>query len=240
MNMSRSFFQRMGDYKNPILKPGAAAKVKRDGEIQAEGKTFHNPSSLCLPQSPPYIWRSMGAQLLQETAKVTIIYWGTDALARHVRLNASHPAQVVPSWSGDSIGRYEGDTLVVDTVGIKTGPYSMVDNYGTPQSAALHLTERFRLIDGDMATSIADESERVSGRILEDRGAIIIDREYKGMGLQVALTVEDPNVFTMPWSATVTYRRAKSGWEEMICADNPRDYSTGADAPIPKADMPDF
>ena len=41
------------------------------------------------------------------------------------RRNQPHPAQVTPSWYGDSVGHYEGDTLVIDTVGVKTGPLAM-------------------------------------------------------------------------------------------------------------------
>jgi hypothetical protein len=55
-------------------------------------------------------------------------------------MNQSHPAQVTPSWYGDSVGRYEGDELVVDTVGVKIGPFSMLDWYGTPYTEALHLS----------------------------------------------------------------------------------------------------
>jgi hypothetical protein len=62
-------------------------------------------------------------------------------------MNQPHPAQVAPSWYGDSVGRYEGDTLVIDTVGIKVGPYSMIDLYGTPYTNALHVVERYRLLD---------------------------------------------------------------------------------------------
>jgi len=54
---------------------------------------------------------------------------------------------VTPSWYGDSVGHYEGDTLVIDTVGVKIGPFAMVDMYGTPHSPALHVVERYRLID---------------------------------------------------------------------------------------------
>ena len=59
----------------------------------------------------------------------------------------SHPANLKPSWYGDSVGHYEGDTLVVDTVGVKVGPVSMSDAYGTPQSEALHVVERFTRVD---------------------------------------------------------------------------------------------
>ena len=54
---------------------------------------------------------------------------------------------MTPSWYGDSVGHYEGDTLVIDTVGMKVGKYSMVDWYGTPHSEALHVVERYRMLD---------------------------------------------------------------------------------------------
>jgi hypothetical protein len=82
--------------------------------------------------------------LLQQPDKITIVY-DYDHQVRHVRMNERHPAPVIPSWYGDSIGHYEGDTLVIDTVGVKTDrPYAMVDIYGTPYSAALHVVERYR------------------------------------------------------------------------------------------------
>ena len=52
-----------------------------------------------------------------------------------------------PSWYGESVGHYEnGDTLVVDTIGISTK--SFVDNYRTPHTDKLHVVERFKLVDG--------------------------------------------------------------------------------------------
>ena len=66
-------------------------------------------------------------------------------------MNQPHPAHVTPSWYGDSVGHYEGDTLVIDTVGIKVGPFAMVDLYGTPHTPALHVVERYRLLDYEAA-----------------------------------------------------------------------------------------
>ena len=51
--------------------------------------------------------------------------------------NASHPENLTPSRQGHSVGWYEGDTLVIDTVGIKVAPFSTVDAFGTPHSSAL-------------------------------------------------------------------------------------------------------
>jgi len=66
--------------------------------------------------------------------------------------------------------------------------------------------------------------------------------DYKGKGLQLQFTVEDEGVFTMPWSATVTYRRPLStlgGWPEFVCAENSYGYP-GRKTAIPTADRPDF
>jgi hypothetical protein len=51
-------------------------------------------------------------------------------------LNEQHSTRVTPNWYGHSIGHFEGNTLVVDTVGFKTGPLSMVDEFVTPHSGA--------------------------------------------------------------------------------------------------------
>ena len=152
-------------------------------------------------------------------------------------MNQPHPAQVTPSWHGDSVGRYEGDTLVIDTVGIRTGPFSMVDVYGTPYSEALHVVERYRLIDQEAAKEAQDR-----GGIENQRGAgaWTADPNYKGKGLQLHLTVEDERVFTMPWSATATYRRALGEWPEMVCAESLRSTYVTRDSAVPHADKPDF
>ena len=62
-------------------------------------------------------------------------------------MNQSHPAHVTPTWYGDSAGHYEGDTLVIDTEAVRIGPFATVDWYGTPHTEALHVVERYRLID---------------------------------------------------------------------------------------------
>ena len=86
-------------------------------------------------------------QMLQQSDKIVILYiW--DHEVRHVRMNQSHPARMTPSWYGDSVGRYEGDTLAIDTVGVKADrPLAMVDMFGTPYTNALHVVERYRLLD---------------------------------------------------------------------------------------------
>ena len=234
--------QFVGDYTSPILKPKAAATVKAHGEKELAGKVAANPSNQCLPMSPPYILQRQEIQVLQQKDQITILY-NEDQQVRRVRLNAEHPAHLIPSWYGDSVGRFEGDTLVVDTVGIKVGPYSMADSYGTPISEALHLVEHYRLIDHEEAQAAAERSERENRRLAGDNilgNGVAIDAGYKGKSLQVEFTVEDENVFTTPWSAVSTYWHADGDWTERICAENVQDYYTGLDTAIPKAGKADF
>ena len=56
-----------------------------------------------------------------------------------------HSANPKPSWYGESVGKYEGDTLVVDTIGLNNKTF--VDNYRTPHTEKLHVVERWRMID---------------------------------------------------------------------------------------------
>ena len=186
----------------------------------------------------PDIFRVQGILLLQEKDRIVILYM-QDHQFRRVRLNRAHPAQVAPSWHGDSVGHYEGDTLVVDTVGVKVGPIPSLDLFGTPYSEALHVVERYRLIDGEAARQAQERNEREYGRPATEQAAFI-DVNDKGKGLQVQFTVEDKKFFTTPWSGSATYRRAANPWLENVCAENTHEYYAGRDAAVPHADKPDF
>jgi hypothetical protein len=155
-------------------------------------------------------------------------------------LNASHPERPPSSYYGDSVGHYEGDTLVVDTVGVKVGHLAYVDQYGTPYSQNLRVVERYRLIDGEEARAAIERHEAAYGRVGPGGGGASIDATYQGKALQIEFTVEDEGVFAMPWSALVTYRRPSSKWEERVCAENLHDYAIGQDTKVPMANGPDF
>jgi hypothetical protein len=81
-----------------------------------------------------------------QTPKEVLIIWRGDQQVRHIYLDVPHSANPTPSWYGESVGHYEGDTLVVDTVGLNTKTF--VDNYRTPHTEQLHVVERFHMIDG--------------------------------------------------------------------------------------------
>jgi hypothetical protein len=226
-----------GNFNNPILQPEAAAVVKKRSEILRSGVDYPNPSLNCWPMISPYIFRVQEMQLLQKKDEVLFLYM-QDHQVRHIRLNSQHPARVTPSWRGDSIGHYEGDTLVVDTVGVKVGPDPVLDMYGAPYSDALHVTERYRLIDFQTAKAAQDTNIRDAGPVATEQAAFV-DEGYQGKGLQIDFTVEDTKVFKTPWSARVTWRRA-GGWVENVCAENTHEYYNGGSTSIPQAERPDF
>jgi hypothetical protein len=226
-----------GNFNNPILKPEGAAVVKKRSEMLRSGEDYPNPSLNCLPMVAPYIFRVQEMAVLQKKDEVVLLYM-QDHQIRRVRLNGTHPAKVTPSWYGDSIGHYEGDTLVVDTIGFKLGPTPIVDMFGSPFSEALHVVERYRMLDYDAAKAAQERNVREAGPVATEQAATI-DETYRGKGLQVQFTVEDKNVFNTSWSGAATYRRAAS-WVENVCAENPHEYYAGKDTEIPTADRPDF
>jgi hypothetical protein len=178
-------------------------------------------------------------QMLQQPGKITILY-PYDHEFRQVRMNQPHPALVTPSLYGDSVGHYEGDTLVIDTVGVKVGPFAMVDMFGTPHTEALHVVERYRLLDYEAAKESWERNAKENFRIPGNDLGAEVDPAYMGKGLQLQFMVEDEGVFTMPWSATITYRRALDEPQELICAENPHEYYAGKDSAVPRSDKPDF
>ena len=230
-------FQRAGDDANPILKPAAAERVRQLGEMSLGGTAFPEPDNQCAPWPVPYILRQMKIGIMQQPHQVTIIY-RHDGQVRRVRMNDRHAPNVIPSVYGDSVGYYEGDTLVIDTIGVKVGPLAMVDWYGTPYSDALHVVERYRLIEHEAAKEAVERHEGKNGSIPGNETDVIIDPDYTGKALQIEFTVDDPGVFTSPWSALVTYRRS-NGWMEEFCAENLREL-VGPERKVPTADVPDF
>jgi len=226
----------VGDYNNPILKPEAAAVVKKNGEYSASGHDVPDPSNQCGVYSPPYLFSmQQGMQMLQRKDDIVILYT-QNSQVRHVRLNASHARDLKPTLMGDSVGRYEGDTLVIDTVGIKLEPYTVVDRFGTPQSEAMHVVERYQLTDAKEAQAALDKHASVDGTT-----GLMVPDPYFEKALRVELTVEDPNVFTASWKAKISYRRVIRAYNEGACAENNFDVFHQGDLKlVPTASVPDF
>ena len=227
--------QLVGDYTNPILQPWAAEVVKKKGELSLAGVTYPNPANQCWPEPVPFLFKHMAMQMLQPPGKVVMLF-NEDHEVRYVRLNEPHPAHLTPSWHGDAVGHYEGDTLVIDTVGIKTDrPFAMVDLFGTPYTEKLHVVERYRLLDREAAKGTL---QRAAKELWRPAGPL--NPDYADKYLQVDFTIEDAGAFTTPWTASVIYLRDHLEWPEVSCAENPAGFHHDQEADIPRADKPDF
>jgi hypothetical protein len=227
--------QLVGDYKSPILQPWAAEVVKKFGEISRAGITYANPSNQCWPFPMPFIYKQFLVEMIQRPDEITMVYGG-DHEVRRVRLNASHPSPLTPSWYGDSVGHYEGDTLVIDTIGVKTDrPYAMIDLFGTPYTDKLHIVERYRLREYDDVKDALDRNKKENWLFNGD-----VFSGHRGKFLQLHVTIEDEGVFTTPWTSTLTYVPGPDHIAEGVCAENPHEYYNNKDSDVPKAEKPDF
>jgi hypothetical protein len=227
--------QLVGDYKNPILQPWAAEVVKKFGQKALAGITTPNPSNQCWPEPMPFVFKRFLVQIIQQPDKITFLYNG-DNEVRQVRLNEPYQASERLSFHGDSVGHYEGDTLVIDTIGVRTDhPYGMVDLFGTPYTKALHVVERYSLRDYDDVKDAIERNKKENWLFAGD-----VFSNYRGKFLQLHLTTEDEGVFTMPWTATLTYVPGPDQFPEEVCAENLHQYYYHNDTDAPRADKPDF
>jgi hypothetical protein len=230
-----NYDQLVGDYTNPILQPWAAQVVKKFGEISLAGITYPNASNQCWPRPVPFIFKHQQMEIIQQPDKITFIF-NEDHEVRRVRLDEPHRSPVTPSWYGDSVGHYEGDTLVIDTVGVNPNrKYAMVDLFGTPYTKSLHVVERYRLRDYDDVKDAIERNKNENWLVVGD-----VFSTHRGKFLQLHLTIEDEGAFTTPWTATLTYVPGPELLPEVVCAENRAQYYYHDDADVPAADKPDF
>jgi hypothetical protein len=153
---------QLADLDNPILQPWARDVVRKRNELILAGKSVAAPHASCWPVGVPgFLLRPMTqAMYFVQTPKVVVMILSSKQEVRHVYLTDRHSPHVKPSWYGESIGHYEGDTLVVDTIG--QNDKTVVDNYRTPHSTKIHVVERWKMIeDGQklQVTYTVDDSD---------------------------------------------------------------------------------
>src|SRR5256714_3163055 len=146
-NTGRQPTYRIADLTHPNLKPWVKERMKKDNDEVLAGKIAFTPRSSCMPAGVPGYIGYGGNQpfyFIQTPQQVWMVFSG-DQQVRRVYLNAPHSAKPKSSWYGESVGRYEGDTLVVDTIGLNDKTF--VDYYRTPHTEKLHVVERWKLAE---------------------------------------------------------------------------------------------
>jgi len=128
------------------LKPGDALPLQPWAlKLAQERMSKDDPEANCLPagvpRMAPYPWR-----ILQTSTLAYFLFEGNIHSYRQIFMDGrAHPKDLNPTWYGDSIGKWEGDTLVVDTVGFNDKFW--FDFAGHPHTEKLHVIERFKRPD---------------------------------------------------------------------------------------------
>jgi hypothetical protein len=125
----------------PPLLAEAKAVYERNRAAAAAGDHRFDTTFRCLPPGMPRLIYMPGSfEFLQRAEQIVILYeW--NRLIRTVDMNVPQPGLIGPSYSGQSVGRWEGRTLRIDTIGLADS--TVLDYFGLPHSAALHLTEEY-------------------------------------------------------------------------------------------------
>lgn len=136
------------DGKDPPFQPWAAELLEKRIKDAEAGNPFATTKSMCLPGGVPQVMFGplLPIEILVTDRKVTMLIEEFNNF-RQVFLNQKHPEDPDPSFMGHSVGRWEGDTLVIDTIGLTDR--TTLDPVGTPHSEQLHLVERIRRISRD-------------------------------------------------------------------------------------------
>jgi hypothetical protein len=222
--------ERVADLNSPILQPWARDVVRKRNELVLSGKLVPSPTAWCWPKGvTPFLLSPMTQPMffVQGPKEVVMILTSFNDV-RHIHLTDKHSDDVKTSWYGESIGRYEGDTLVVDTIGLDDR--TLVDGFGTPHTKQLHVIERYHLIeDGNVLQADVH---------VEDPGAFTMPWDAIQRFRQYEAAVRKVPIERLTQLASVP----EGPLTEHICAENPSSLSFGGVPvlPIPQAVVPDF
>ena len=222
-------------YNNDTLKPWVIDALMKDEMVTKGGQALATAHSLCYPEGVPYVFGETRIQILQSPTEITMLFGGEQEQSRTIYLDRPHPAHVTPSWYGDSVGHFEGDTLVVDTVGIAAKPQAgSMGFFGTPHTDALHLVERYRFLkDGEPFIGPRRQNPTANNITVAQSEVV-----PEGKTLRLSFTVDDPGAYKKPWSVTLDFLPLKTPIQEYICTEN---YQEKDLLPlIPRAEVPDF
>jgi hypothetical protein len=217
----------VGDPNSAILQPWAKEALRKHNEIVLAGKGGLSRQASCWPVGvPAFDLHGVHPLFVVQGPKEILMIWQGDHQVRHIYLTDKHSANVKPSWFGESIGHYEGDTLVVDTIGFNNRTF--VDGFQTPHSDKMHVVERFRVIEGGKFVEINVH--------VEDPGAYTMPWNAVQRWRRVEPGVAENNI---------PITELSSSWpagplQEVACAESPGSYFGNDGVPIPQAAKADF
>jgi hypothetical protein len=183
-----------------VVAPSTVDEAEKKGDAVSTG-ACPPPAGLPRAMTTPY-----ALELVQGLGEIVALL-ETSSLPRRIFTDGrNHPASddLNPSYMGHSIGHWEGDTLVIDTIGFNDNRKGKKLQSGgpgqreapLPRSEQMHLTERLRLTDENT---------------LEDQ-----------------MVIEDPETLTRPWVIDLAWSRSRVDPVEYVCEENNRGFETDA------------
>ena len=140
---------RIADLSNPNLKPWVVDALKKANDELLAGKLRWTSRANCMPAGvPQFLLYAGGAEsmYMMQTPKEILMIHQANNETRHIYMDVPHSAHPSPSWYGESVGHFDGDELVVDTIGLNDRTF-VDDRYSVPHTTQLHVIERFKLMD---------------------------------------------------------------------------------------------
>jgi len=184
---------RGGPFNNPQeieIKPEDIILTPEGEALQRRRKENYFPGAQCLPEPLPVRDRFLPFKILTLKGMVVILYEAQTTYRQIFTDGRQLPKDPNPTWSGYSVGKWNGDTLVVDTTGLNDDEWILPGR--RPHSDQLHMIERFRRRDFGY--------------------------------LEIQFTVDDPKVYTKPWTIKQAYHLIPdTELLEYVCNENEKD-----------------
>jgi hypothetical protein len=222
--------ERVADLNTPILQPWAREVVRQRNELILAGKPAPSPTAFCWPKGVTAFLLSPMTQPMYfvQGPKEVVMILTSFSDVRHIHLTDKHSDNVKPSWYGESIGHYEGDSLVVDTIGLDDR--TRVDGFGTPHTTQLHVIERYHLIEDGNVLEVNVH--------VEDPGTFTMPWDAIQRFRQYEAAVRKVPIERLAQLAS----EPEGPLTEHICAENPSSLDFGGVPvlPMPQAAAPDF
>jgi len=154
--------------------PAVQAEMNRRRSMDVAGTPIVDKGALCRPPGSVAVTGNQFPTLIIQRPDKIVILAEENRGIWPIYMNAPHPKNFRPSYTGHSVGHWEGNTLVIDSIGFNGKPTSAGGAMGVRNSSSLHMVTRI---------TRANTGDKLNGDVL------VIERTY-----------EDPEVYQRPWS----------------------------------------
>jgi hypothetical protein len=136
--------------EDPPFQPWAEAKFKelQSEKLHRDPDSGPDPTERCIPPGiPRTMLQPFPWEVVYARDRVIMIFEYQSLIRQIFTDGRGHPKDLEPTYMGNSIGKFEGDTFIIDTIGFNDKTW--LDPMGLPHSDALHVIERMRRVDHD-------------------------------------------------------------------------------------------